>query len=48
MQKILSVNEECAWDYTYSANPIVYPIQIPGVKILCLLHLHYNVAFTFK
>ena len=26
----------------------MYPIQISWVKILCVLYLHYNVAFTFK
>ena len=23
-------------------------LKSPGVKILCVLYLHYNVAFTFK
>ena len=27
---------------------MLYPIQIARDKILCVLYLHYNVAFTFK
>ena len=27
---------------------MLYPIQISRVKILCILYLHYNVAFTFN
>ena len=26
---------------------MLYP-KSPGVKILCVLYLHYNVAFSFK
>ena len=37
---------------TYSVNSVLSQcctqFKSPGVKILCVLYLHYNVAFTFK
>ena len=44
--KYLGASEDC--NRPFRVTQCCTQFKSPGVKILCVLYLHYNVAFTFK
>ena len=44
--KYLGASEDC--NRPFRVTQCCSQFKSPGVKILCVLYLHYNVAFTFK